>query len=119
MFGNASKLIFENAKELRSNMTETEIMLWEKLRNNQFHGYKFRRQHPFDSYVLDFYCHEARVAIEIDGSIHDENEQKEYDNQRSNALELAGIHVIRFKNKLVKENIDEVLKQIYTVLTQN
>ena len=59
---------------------------------------------------------EARIAIEIDGSVHDTNEQKEYDIQRSNALELAGIHVIRFKNNLVKENLDEVLNQIYSDL---
>jgi len=69
MFYGASPLIFERAKQLRNQVTHAEMIIWNYLRGNQC-GYKFRRQHPVGNFILDFYCHQLKLAIEIDGSIH-------------------------------------------------
>ena len=75
--------IFSNAMELRRTMTEAEIILWNELRNKKLNGYKFRRQHPIKNYVADFYCHEARLVVEVDGEIHKDESTKEYDEKRT------------------------------------
>jgi very-short-patch-repair endonuclease len=62
---------FVNAKVLRKTMTDAEILLWKALRNRRLNGFKFRRQHPIKGFIADFYCHEARLVIEVDGEIHD------------------------------------------------
>jgi very-short-patch-repair endonuclease len=74
------KYVIELAREQRIKLTLSEQLIWSKLRNKQLHGYRFRCQHPIYRYILDFYCHEALLAIEIDGDIH--KYQKEYDNYR-------------------------------------
>jgi cyclase len=73
MFYGASKLIFQKAEELRKNMTHAELLMWGILKGNQL-GVKFRRQHPVSFYIVDFYCHELKLVIEVDGSIHDVDE---------------------------------------------
>ena len=73
MFYGASNLIFENAKLLRNRLTLSESLLWEYLSNKQL-GVKFRRQHPISRYIADFYCHEVKLIIELDGSIHNQSE---------------------------------------------
>ncbi len=83
MFFGASKIIFENAKELRKNMTHAEKILWNHLKVKP-NGYKFRRQHPLGIYIADFYCHKLKLVIEIDGSIHDNDEVKLNDEDQSN-----------------------------------
>jgi very-short-patch-repair endonuclease len=83
--------IFKNAKELRKSMTEAEEILWKHLRNNKLNGLKFRRQHPLDIYIADFYCHQKKLIIEIDGGVHDTPEQEEYDNGRTFELEEKGL----------------------------
>lgn len=93
-------------------MTEAEHLLWEALRNKQLDGFKFRRQHPVSKYVLDFYCHQAKLAIELDGGYHEDSVQQLYDADRTANLTELGIEVIRFQNDNVMENLDEVLDDI-------
>ncbi len=108
----ASPEIFEYAKRLRIQMTSSESLLWNKLRNRNFHGFKFRRQHPILRYVLDFYCHEAMMGIEIDGDYHNTKYQKFYDKDRSSNLEDYGIKIIRYTNKEVEMHIECVLSDL-------
>jgi phosphoribosylformimino-5-aminoimidazole carboxamide ribotide isomerase len=111
MFYNAHPLIFKRAEELRNNQTESEELLWNYLRQNQL-GLKFRRQHPASFYVLDFYAHSIKLAIEIDGNIHSLEEVKENDSIRQKHLEELGIHFLRFTNVQIKENLEEVIHSI-------
>ena len=104
------------ARALRGEQTNAERLLWQLLRNRRFCGLKFRRQHPFASYVLGFYCHEARLGIELDGGGHNDPEKKRQDKERTAFLENAGIKVIRFWNHDVLRETEAVLGQLYTVL---
>jgi very-short-patch-repair endonuclease len=99
-------------RELRKNATDAEALLWEVLRDRQLDGYKFRRQHPLGGYILDFYCHDSRLAIEIDGSVHRETEQGQHDAQRSEFLNEQGITVVRFWNHEVIQETSSVLQKI-------
>ncbi|MBI4262312.1 endonuclease domain-containing protein [Candidatus Uhrbacteria bacterium] len=101
----------ENAQILRKNLTDAERVLWKRLRSRQLAGYKFRRQFPIDSYILDFYCPEHRIAIELDGSQHIE-EQHAHDEKRLHVLQQSNIRVLRFWNNDVLNNIDGVLQEI-------
>ena len=112
MFFGAKKNIFIKAIELRNSMTEAEELLWKELSNRQIFKEKFRRQHPLDIFILDFYCHKYRLAIEIDGDIHLEKDIKEYDEGRTHDLEKLGIRVLRFTNKEVTEDIVGVKRRI-------
>jgi len=98
------------AKDLRGNMTHTEKKLWNKLRKRQLKGMHFRRQHPYGIYILDFYCFEANLAIEVDGGIHLFRE--EYDEERNRYLESSGIRVLRFTNQEIETIIDSVIDVI-------
>ena len=111
MFEGANHLIFQNAKELRGNMTAAETVLWMYLRN-KINGLKFRRQHPIGVYVADFYCHKAKLIIEIDGSIHSLSEIRQKDELRQKELEAWGYEVIRFSNEQVLTQIETVLEAI-------
>ena len=111
-----AKLI-EFARELRKNQTDAESMLWQLLRNRQLNGLKFRRQHPIDRYIADFYCHELKLVIELDGSQHFTDEGKQNDSQRTANLEQLGIKVLRFDNRQVLAETEGVLESIFT-LTQ-
>ncbi|MDH2918370.1 MAG: DUF559 domain-containing protein [Sideroxydans sp.] len=102
------------ARELRASATDAEQKIWYLLRNRNFLGYKFRRQHPVGNYILDFYCPDAKLAIELDGSQHAENE--EYDCQRSEILQADGIQVLRFWNNDVLRNTEAVLMQLANAL---
>ena len=105
--------IFQNARNLRKNQTDAEQLLWNILRGRRFAGKKFRRQHPVGQYIIDFYCHELKLAIELDGGQHNEETTKIYDAKRSNYLEKQGIRIIRFWNNDVLQNIDVVLEAIW------
>ncbi len=111
MFDSASPLIFQRAKELRNQVTHAEMLLWDHLRNNQM-GYKFRRQHPTGNFIVDFYCHQLKLVIEIDGSIHNEKSVQESDEERQKILEAYGLTVIRFTNDEVLKNANEVIENI-------
>ena len=93
-------------------MTEPEKILWNELKNRKVKRLKFRRQHPLLFYIADFYCHELRLVIEVDGGVHMLEKQKENDENRTAELERFGIRVIRFPNEMVINSIDEVLKTI-------
>ena len=108
MFYGANRNIFEKASELRRNMTDAEILLWNELKNRKVFRPKFRRQHPIDIFIVDFYCHEFKLAIELDGDIHLKVEIKEYDDGRSHDIEKLGIKILRFTNKEIFENIENV-----------
>ncbi|HEY4528391.1 MAG TPA: DUF559 domain-containing protein [Candidatus Paceibacterota bacterium] len=95
--------------ELRRNQTPQEMFLWDELRKHRL-GYKFKRQHSIGPYILDFYCPERKLAIELDGAHHIEN--KEYDVERTNYLSSLNIKVIRFWNKEANDNIGAVIKII-------
>jgi very-short-patch-repair endonuclease len=72
----ATPKIYGNAKTLRQTETEAEKLLWQQLRSKKFNGLKFRRQHPIDKWIADFYCHEKKLIIELDGAVHNDVEQK-------------------------------------------
>ncbi|MEI6048807.1 MAG: endonuclease domain-containing protein [Bacteroidota bacterium] len=110
MYYGANSETLSVAKILRKNMTMCEKLLWERLKLKQINGLRFRRQHPIDFFIADFYCHEVRLVIEIDGEIH--NQQREYDDGRSAEMEKYSIKVIRFTNSEVENNIEEVIKNI-------
>jgi very-short-patch-repair endonuclease len=116
MYFNASPNIIRKAKELRNCMTNAEKLLWEKLKGKQISGLRFRRQHPIDIFIVDFYCHKVRLVIELDGKIHDQ--QVDYDEGRTAEMEKYGITVIRFKNSEVENNIESVIKEIESTIKQ-
>ncbi|HEY7019928.1 MAG TPA: DUF559 domain-containing protein [Ktedonobacterales bacterium] len=98
------------AKELRHAMTPAETQLWKALRANQLQGYHFRRQQVIAGFIVDFYCHAARLAIEVDGPAHDG--QKEYDAERDQALAGNGVRVLRIPNGDVERRLPDVLTLI-------
>ena len=105
------------ARKLRKEQTNAEQLLWHVLRNRQFGGLKFRRQYPVAPYVLDFYCHEARLAIEVDEGQHSEPDKERRDTERTAYLGRQGITVIRFWNHEVLQETEAVLEQLYEALT--
>ena len=118
------KKVRKHARELRLNMTESEIMLWDELRGRKLSGFKFLRQHVilykgnlnrYNYFIADFYCFEKKAVIEIDGPIHDHRE--EYDNYRDIEMKESGIRVLRIKNEEL-ENMTEVLKKILLFLNK-
>lgn len=111
MFEGASHIIFENAKHLRKNMTNAEKVLWGYLKTG-IEGLKFRRQHPIGIYIADFYCHKAKLIVEIDGSVHNEKDVKEADDARQKELERWGYTIIRFTNDQAINSITDVIKMI-------
>ena len=116
------KTIKKHARELRRNLTDSEKVLWEQLRNRRLSGYKFLRQHPIiykadykglNYFIADFYCDSKKTVIELDGSIHDEKE--EYDQFRDEEMKLMGLHVLRLKNEELSE-MNVVLERIISYL---
>jgi len=102
---------------MRTDSTCAEDMLWKRLRNRQLVGMKFRRQHPLGPYIVDFYCHEASLAIELDGRGHQDTDRADYDQIRSMELEGMGVKVIRFWHQEVMDNLEGVLEVIKGALT--
>ncbi len=99
-----------NAVDLRKAQTPTEAVLWDRLRNRQLDGLKFRRQHPIGRYILDYYCAELKLAVELDGESHESRQQ--YDLARTAWLNELGIEVLRFQNMEVVLDINAVLECI-------
>ncbi len=108
----ASDETFQRAHVLRHSMTEAEKLLWAALKNRKLDGLKFRRQHPLHLYIADFYCHEKRLIIEVDGGIHNKSEIREHDENRTAEFDRLGITVIRFTNEQITQTIDKVLEEI-------
>ncbi len=93
-------------------MTVAETILWTRLSNKKLNGYKFRRQHPVYHYIADFYCHELKLVIELDGKIHNPIENKDYDNGREVMLKELGLYILRYKNEEILENIEMVIDKL-------
>ncbi len=115
MFYGSNSLIFQNAKELRKQPTDAERILWMHLRTRP-KGYKFRRQHPAGNFILDFYCHALKLAIEADGNIHEMESVKIEDCERQSILEKQGIKFLRFKNQEIMLCLPDVIKKIEDVI---
>ena len=101
-----------NARELRKNGTVPERILWNALRNRKLGGWKFRRQYPVGNLVLDFYCREKAIAVEIDGEIHNQPDIAAHDLERTRFIKRLGIKIIRFPNTQIVENLPGVLLEI-------
>jgi very-short-patch-repair endonuclease len=118
MFYGAGKNTFEKAHLLRNNMTEAETLLWDKLKNKNL-KVKFRRQHPIGNFIVDFYCHDLKLVIEIDGGIHLRKEINEYDKGRSHDIEKYGIMILRFTNDEIFSDLTKVMARILRVITES
>lgn len=110
------KYLKEKRKQLRNNSTEAEILLWLELKQSKLGGRKFRRQHSIGNYIVDFYCPSEKLAVELDGEIHFQEEQIEYDKSRDAYINSLGIKVIRFENQDVIYGIEEVKNRYQKIL---
>ena len=113
---NTPRYVVQIARKWRRKRTKAEEALWDLLRNRRLAGAKFRRQHPLGRYIADFYCDEARLVIELDGGVHSQLGNKEYDAVRQLTIESNGITVVRFKNEEVEDDLESVLGKISEVL---
>lgn len=111
-------LSYTRAKAFRRRMTPPEARLWRFLRAHRLHGYGFRRQHPMGPFILDFYCPEARLAVEVDGAVHDDPERIERDRRRTAWLGRQGVRVVRLRATAVRDEIDGVLEFIAGVVRE-
>jgi very-short-patch-repair endonuclease len=111
--------VVEIARRLRRNQTSTEEILWACLRNRRLCGNKFRRQQPLGRYIADFYCHEAKLVVEIQGGIHSHEDQREYDDIRQEVIEQLGIKILSFTNEEVTQNLEDTLSKIINTLPPN
>jgi len=98
------------ARNLRNNSASSEILLWKQLKGKKLHGFDFHRQRPIHKYIVDFFCSELSLAMEIDGTSHDE--KAEHDNERQHELEMLGVQFLRFTDNDVKQNLSGVVEAI-------
>jgi very-short-patch-repair endonuclease len=105
------------ASSLRKNMTFSEVLLWNQLKNKQMLGFDFDRQRPIGNYIVDFYCKELRLAIEVDGDSH--TYRYDYDDERQSNLEKLGVRFLRFDDLEIKRDINNVLSVIEKFITEN
>ncbi len=110
--GQTLAVAVKKARELRQIETGAERTLWVALRSRGLVGLKFRRQHPFAQFVLDFYCAEKLLAVELDGGIHQESDRADHDEARMIFLAQHGVRVLRFKNEEIEQDLPGVLRQI-------
>jgi very-short-patch-repair endonuclease len=118
LFFGAPGRIFEYARQNREKPTPAEAALWAELSGKKIKGLRFRRQHPIGVFIVDFYSHAAKLAIEIDGAYHFEANQMEYDQNRTALLQEVGIREIRFTNEAVLGDVAKVLEVIVGVLEE-
>lgn len=114
----AESHLFKNAKELRKEQTNAEEILWTYLRSRKFLNLKFRRQHPILEFIADFYCHELKLVIEVDGKYHQTDEMNYHDQERTKVLMEMGYQVIRFTNEEIFSEISEVLDRLEEVVSE-
>jgi very-short-patch-repair endonuclease len=110
--GQTSYTIVHAARDLRRSLTPAEDNLWAALRGRRLNGLKFRRQHPLSRFILDFYCVERRLVVEVNGGVHATADQIARDEERTHWLNAQGIRVLRVKNEDVENDLDEVLRRI-------
>lgn len=108
-----NKKLKKRAQELRSNMTDAEIILWSKLKGRQIKNAQFYRQKPIGNYIADFYCAKYKIVIELDGSQHYTDEGLEYDSERDTYLKFMGLKVLRFTNIQIMKELNSVLEVIF------
>ena len=118
MHAGASDNLYQRARELRNRTTHAEDLLWSYLKEKPF-GYKFRRQHPYSIFILDFYCHALKLVIEVDGSAHDTVEAQTNDKARQDVLEKDGLEVIRFRNEEIIGEPEKVKRKINILIQQH
>ena len=106
------------AKTMRTNATDAESLMWQLLRAKRFMNLKFRRQHVMAPYIVDFYCHELGLVLELDGSQHNKEDGRAYDAERTKFLEALGLKVVRYRNYEVLEQTDVVLEDLWNVCTE-
>ena len=116
MYFGAKPDVMELAKSLRNAMTYHEKLLWEKLKGKQVCGVRFRRQYAISFFIVDFYCHDAMLVVEVDDEIH--SCKGDYDDGRSAEMEKFGIKVIRFTNFEVENSIEKVIMRIETTVIE-
>lgn len=104
---NVAPVKVQRAKDLRTQLTEEEKILWSYLRRNQLNGLHFRRQQIIDGFIVDFYCHATALVVEVDGEIHEK--QVEYDVERDQILTRRGLRLLSIKNEEVRQNLHSVL----------
>ena len=107
------------ARQLRREETEAEQILWNALRGRRLNGLKFRRQHPYEHTILDFFCVEHKLVIELDGRIHDLPDQSSADKQRTAFLNDHGLKVIRFRNEEILKDLPRVLQTIAEITSRS
>jgi very-short-patch-repair endonuclease len=112
MFYDATPNSFQKAKWLRNNLTKHEQILWNCLRKKKVLGVRIRSQHPIGTYIADFYCHAAKLVIEIDGISHNTVQQKLHDEERTFNFGINGLKVIRFSNNEVEHDLINVIEVI-------
>ncbi len=106
-------------RALRTDSTDAEATLWFHLRDRRMAAFKFRRQHPIGPFIVDFYCAERHLAIELDGGQHFEPAAQAYDERRTTFLQNQGIRVLRFSNDLIFQELQPVLEMIFRVLRED
>jgi len=104
----------QNARKLRKRSTYSEALLWEEIRRKALLGYQFHRQVPILNFIVDFYCHELMLAIEVDGGYHNSAEAQYYDKHRQKELEQHGVRFLRFDELRMKQDIGKVVEEIKT-----
>ena len=105
-------VFIERQRLMRKSPTAAEKKIWMALKGKQIDGLKFRRQHGVGLYIVDFYCDQCKLIIEVDGSVHDTFEAKKYDHERTLYLQSAGYSILRFQNSDVMNNFESVLEKI-------
>ncbi|MBW6501962.1 MAG: endonuclease domain-containing protein [Bacteroidales bacterium] len=118
MLNYGNRELLRRARILRSSMTIPEIILWSGLRSKKLDGYKFRRQQIILNYIADFYCHELRLIVEVEGEIHSLTENKEYDKTRYNTLTKNGYNIIRLSNAEVESDLNSAINRIRTFIAE-
>ena len=118
MFFGAKAELFTMALQMRKNPTEVERAMWKIFRKFRQSGFPFHRQHPIEFYIVDFYCHNLRLVIEVDGEIHTEKEMQSHDEGRTGELERFGIKVIRFTNSQILHDSDLVVEKINATIKE-
>ena len=113
------KVFKKGRKALRGNSTYAEVFLWQQVKNKKLAGKKFRRQTSIGPYIVDFYCPEEHLIVELDGEVHYNDEGVIYDKQRTKYLESLGLKVVRFENQDVLRNTDYVLNKIGKVFNSD
>lgn len=104
------------SRQLRNNMTDAEVALWARIRGKQLKGYQFYRQKPVGNFIVDFYCPKVNLIIELDGGQHYSEEGKTKDECRDSYLKNLGLHILRFSDREVFEDIGGVLEKIWSNL---